>query len=257
LQPIAHSLESFLSWGEVMTLPSSRKGTWSQALKAFGGPILAVFVFRWLLLEPFVIPSGSMIPTFLVHDHILVNKLAYGVHFPFTDRWIFQWSHPKKRQIAVFKNPKNPEVFFVKRIVATAGDEIEMSKGFLFVNGEKIEQVPISDLPQFDSSRIYSGEDDEDNFEYFLESGNLIRYLQAGRSSSEFENIKVPEDSVFVMGDNRHQSSDSRAWGFVPESNIIGKSEWIWLSCDKTLQDGPFLCDPRSMRWARMFHRTQ
>lgn len=230
-------------------LVKSKKGTWPQALVTFLGPILGVLVFRWLLLEPFVIPSGSMIPTLLVHDHILVSKLSYGIHLPFSEKWLVQWARPQRREIAVFKFPKNPDVFYVKRIVAVGGDEISVEKGQLRVNGELI--------PQVEAQQKYSGEDDEDHFEHFLELGNTVRYRSSIRELSFFEKTKVPEGHFFVMGDNRDQSSDSRYWGFVPEANAVGRAWVIWLSCDKTLQTAPFLCDPQSMRWARMFLRAQ
>jgi signal peptidase I len=235
------------------------RGTWPQALRQFFGPILGILVFRWLLLEPFVIPSGSMIPSLLVHDHILVNKLAYGIHWPFSETWIFQWSHPEKREIAVFKYPKNKEVFYVKRIVATAGDEVELKRGQLIINGEAIEQAPVQEQTTVGNSDSlkYSGEQDEASYIYFTEAGSVIRYRLEGREYANFAKFKVPEGVFFVMGDNRDQSSDSRVWGFVPEKNLVGRATWIWLSCDKTLQDAPFLCDPKAMRWGRMFKRTQ
>jgi signal peptidase I len=227
----------------------NKKGTWPQALVTFLGPILGVLIFRWLLLEPFVIPSGSMIPTLLVHDHILVNKLSYGVHLPFSEKWLLQWATPKKREIAVFKFPKNPDVFYVKRVVAVAGDEIAVEHGQLLINGEVV--------PQESSPEKYSGEQDETDFDHFFELGNTVRYRAGNKENSFYEKTKVPAGYFFVIGDNRDQSSDSRFWGFVPEANAVGRAWVIWLSCDKTLQTAPFLCDPQSMRWARMFLRAQ
>src|SRR5262245_60651682 len=107
---------------------------------------------RWLLIEPYVIPSGSMIPTLLIHDHIFVNKLAYGVHVPFSKQWIVAWKNPQRFDVIVFRYPKNPEVFYVKRVVAVAGDKVSVRDGQLHVNGETISQEKFleSDFEYFD-----------------------------------------------------------------------------------------------------------
>ncbi len=228
----------------------SKKGTWPQALLTFFTPILGVLVFRWLLLEPFVIPSGSMIPTLLVHDHLLVNKLAYGIHLPFSDLWLIKWKKPQKNEIAVFKFPQNPKIFYVKRIVATSGDEIEMKDGVLFVNGIASVQTP-------SKQDWYTGEKDTHGFDYFYENQHPIRYLKDQKELSQFSKVQVPIDHFFVVGDNRDQSYDSRSWGFVPEKNLVGTAGIIWLSCDKTLPSAPFICDPQSIRWFRMLKSVQ
>lgn len=222
------------------------KGTWPQALVTFLAPIVGIFVFRWAFFEPFVIPSGSMIPTLLVHDHIVVNKTSYGLHIPFGEAWVAQWSHPHRGEIVVFKYPKNKDVFYVKRVVAIGGDEVSVENGQLRINGELIAQKP-------SSVRVYSGENDEDDFDYFIEKDHFVRYYRGRNESSEFHTVTVPKGHYFMMGDNRDQSSDSRFWGFVPEALIVGRASRIWLSCDKTLPSAPFLCDPQTIRWQRVF----
>ncbi len=226
----------------------SKKGTLSQALRTFFTPIVGVIVFRWLLFEPFVIPSGSMIPTLLVHDHIFVSKMAFGIRMPSTDGWLWRWGSPERGDVVVFKYPKNPDVFYIKRIVAIGGDEISMNQGVLQVNGV--------DLPQVESAALYSGENDESDYDYFSEKNHIIRYRKGERSLSEMEKVTVPEGQLFAMGDNRDQSSDSRVWGFVPEQNIVGRPTFIWLSCEKTLSSAQFLCDPQSIHWSRLFARV-
>jgi signal peptidase I len=196
-----------------------------------------------MIAEPFVIPSGSMIPTLHVHDHILVNKLAYGLHVPFSKKWIFQWASPRRGDIVVFRYPENPDVFYVKRAIGLGGDRVTMEHGTLVVNGEK--------LPIERSSPSTAVPADEDSFEYFAENGHLIRYRD--QYSASFEEITVPEGKIFVLGDNRDQSNDSRFWGFVPEENLIGRAWLIWLACDATLPSAQFLCDPTTLRWDRVF----
>lgn len=217
------------------------RATWKQALICFLGPLLAIFVVRWLLLEPYVIPSGSMIPTLWVHDHIFVNKLAYGIHVPMSKSWILHWGSPRKNEIVVFRYPESPEVFYVKRVVATAGDTLEIREGQMWINGEAIPQEPLSQ--------------DEEGFMHFQEPGRRIRYLHY--EESNFDSITVPEDHFFVIGDNRDQSNDSRYWGPVPVENVVGRASLIWLSCEETLPSARFLCDPKTLRFERIFKIVQ
>ena len=231
--------------------PIGKQATWKQALTAFFIPIVAVLAFRWLLLEPFVIPSGSMIPTLLVHDHIVVNKLAYGIKWPFGRSFLFRWSDPKADQIVVFRYPENPDIYFIKRILAVAGDELVIENGELKING-KVVMINSAEAPHLTS--------DEADFDYFTESfsdqhsPHLIRY-EKNRWRDRFS-TKVPEGHFFVMGDNRDQSNDSRVWGFVPVDHLIGTAQMIWLSCEETLAATPMLCNPQTLRWSRLFKKV-
>lgn len=225
--------------------PRDLRATWPQALATLFGPLILFFTVRWLLIEPYVIPSGSMLPTLSVHDHILVNKLAYGIHVPFSKKWIAQWARPGRGDIVVFRYPENPDVFFVKRAVAVGGDRIALENGVLRVNGEPVplEKIDPPAPPSFG----------DDSYEYFREADYRIRYLDQFRA--QFEETTVPEGSVFVMGDNRDQSNDSRVWGFVPEENLVGRAWLVWLACDSTLASAQFICDPTTLRWDRIFTR--
>lgn len=223
-----------------------KKGTWPQALVTFFAPILIIVSIRWLIFEPFVIPSGSMIPTLLIHDHIFVNKLSFGVKIPFGNKFIVQWAHPKRGDIVVFRYPENPDVFYVKRILAVGGDTIEIRSGNVVVNGELIPQAPISAEP-------FAKLNENQNFEYFEETlGNTFTSRYAYREGSNFPPTEIPENSFFVVGDNRDQSNDSRFWGVVPESHLVGRAKVIWLSCAQTLPTAQFICDPQTLRWDRM-----
>lgn len=217
------------------------KATWSQATLQFVFPILLIAVLRWLLIEPFVIPSGSMIPTLAVHDHIFVNKLAYGVRAPFSSNYLTRWSRPERGQVIVFKYPENPDVFYVKRLIAKGGDKVEVHEGIVFINGVAQAQEEVN----------IQKDEAEERFDYYKENGHLIRY--ANRDYSEYAAVTVPEGMLFVMGDNRDQSYDSRFWGFVPEDNVIGSASFVWLACEKTLATAQFLCDPSTLNIQRMF----
>ena len=191
------------------------RGTWKQALISILLPILLILIFRWILFEPYIIPSGSMIPTLQIHDHILVKKFAYGVRLPFSEKWLLEWSSIQRDDVIVFKYPKDPNVFYIKRVVGVPGDQVESIEQTIYVNGKMIQG----------SSQI---------------------------STEDFEAVIVPEESFFVMGDNRYASSDSRVWGFVPQKNILGKAWIVWLSCEEMLPNAQFLCDPQTMKWDRV-----
>lgn len=223
------------------------RASWPQALLTLFGPLLLFFTVRWLIAEPYVIPSGSMIPTLHIHDHILVNKLAYGVHVPFSKAWIAQWSGPKRGDIVVFRFPPNPEVFYVKRAIGLPGDRVKMQEGAVLINGQP--------LPLAEAQAPGSDEYADESFQYFKEENHLIRYRS--KTDAFADEVTVPEGAVFVMGDNRDQSNDSRFWGFVPQENLIGRAWLIWLACDFTLPSAQFLCDPKTLRWDRVLLRPQ
>jgi signal peptidase I len=242
-------VEAFLSHRELKSelgMKKDLRGTWPQALLSFFGPVLLVLCVRWLLFEPFVIPSGSMIPSLLIHDHIFVNKLAFGVHVPFKNQFLVQWGHPKHGDVVVFRFPDNPEVFYVKRVIAVGGEEISIQKGQITINGAAYPQ-----------EKVTLAEEDPD-FQYEKEtSDHAYTIRHRNKDLSEFAKTQVPAGHFFVMGDNRDQSNDSRFWGFVPEENLIGTAERIWLSCDRTLASAQFLCDPQAIRWQRFLKKVE
>lgn len=222
----------------------SLKGTWNQAILTFLFPILLVLSLRWAVLEPFVIPSGSMIPNLLIHDHIVVKKFAYGLHVPFSNKWLLQWSQPQRGDIVVFKYPENPEIYYIKRLIGLPGDVVEVRNGQISINGEKLKLTAFTDPIN------------EKGFFYFHETnGNKtysIRFL-FDSDNGEVQVYKIPDKQYFFMGDNRDQSSDSRVWGYVKEEYIVGKAWVVWLSCDNTLPTMTFVCDPSQIRFKRLF----
>lgn len=161
--------------------------------------ILALFI-REFFAQAFKIPSGSMIPTLLVGDRLMVNKLRYGPKVRFTDKRVPGFSRPKRGDIIVFIFPDDPKRDFIKRLIAFGGETVEIKDGGIFINGKLIEDPAIS--------KIY--------------------YYNRGDYGQEGQVIKVPEGQVYVLGDNSGSSHDSRFWGFVPESNIIGRAEFVY-----------------------------
>lgn len=224
-------------------MPKNLKGTWNQAILSFIFPILLVLTVRWALIEPFIIPSGSMIPTLLVNDHILVSKYSFGLKVPFTNHWLIRWAQPQRGDVLVFRYPPNPDVFYIKRLIGLPGDEIVLNDGRIKINGEplKLEPTQIADASP--------------NHHYFNETiGSKQHVVRFVTMLSDMENkIVVPGGSYFFMGDNRDESSDSREWGFVDEKLLIGKAVFIWLSCDEMLPTMRFMCNPAQIRKDRIF----
>lgn len=219
----------------------SKKGTWKQALITFFSPLVLILGLRWAIIEPFVIPSESMVPNLLVHDHILVKKFSFGLKVPFTDISLIRWGHPKPGDIVVFKYPDNPSIYYVKRLIGLPGDKIEVNNGRVTRNGEAVNYQPLPDFEYSYSESLST-----------RPPHTVIIHSEAVPGSEHA--FSVPEKQFFMMGDNRDNSSDSRVWGFVPEQNLVGKAWLIWLSCEETLADARFICDPLKMRWNRVFN---
>lgn len=239
----------------------SKKATWSQAILSIFWPLLAVLSIRWALFEPFVIPSGSLIPTLLVHDHIVVKKFAYGVKFPFTDVSILRWGQIHKGDIVVFRYPLDPDVYYVKRVVGLPGDKISIKNSQMSINDQLIKTIDSESFSaeltaELDAQNLF-----EDGYSYFQETlgekQHLIRHRKDLENSFAESEFLVPEHQYFMMGDNRDESSDSRVWGFVKEDLIVGQAWKIWLSCDETLESASFICDPKQIRWQRLFKAVQ
>jgi signal peptidase I len=192
--------------------------------------LLIVLVFRSFLFEPFKIPSGSMIPTLLVGDFIVVNKFSYGVRLPVLNKKIISVSEPKRGDVVVFRYPKDPSINFIKRAIGLPGDTITYRDKDLFVNGEIIES---SSSGQFKSSDIKCTTPEPDANLHVETIGDVTHdILLHDRRASRNGQWVVPEGHYFMMGDNRDRSNDSREWGFVPEENLLGRAVGIWLNFD-------------------------
>ena len=247
------------------------KNGWDFRSKHFwtdgwGSLFLAVFIalfIRWGFVEAYVIPSGSMLPSLLIHDHIFVNKLVYGVRAPFSENWLFKFSEPKRGEVIVFKYPKDMSTFFIKRVVGLPGDKIYYENGTLFINDKPMEKkVPMSAddfnwLRDADFQRDGNFSDSKDNYVHFTEAlpeKDHSILLRRGDVYETYGPVTVPDGNLFVMGDNRNNSADSRVWKFLPEQNILGRAMFVWLSCEETVPALPFLCNPLTIRWGRFFH---
>ena len=204
--------------------------------KSFFPVLLIVFLLRSFIVEPFRIPSGSMLPTLEIGDFLLVNKFQYGLRLPIVYKKIIPVKDPERGDIMVFRYPDDPKVNFIKRVVGLPGDVIEYKLKRLYINGTIVDLV--------------------DDGKYLFKSANGVKHiadrfvasLDIEKSHSVLKDSKnnrpnsgkwtVPEGHYFVMGDNRDHSSDSRSWKFVPEANIVGKAFFIWFHYDNVTERG-------------------
>lgn len=200
--------------------------------------LLIVLLFRSFLFEPFKIPSGSMIPTLLIGDFILVNKFTYGLRLPVLNSKFVDISEPKRGDVVVFRYPVDPGVNFIKRLVGLPGDTIVYRDKKLFINGEPVE---LETQGTFSSSEIKCTTPRPDAERYAEQLGEVKHdiLLHHGSGSRDGQWV-VPEGHYFMMGDNRDRSNDSREWGFVPEANLMGRAVGIWLNFDYTKGCGDF-----------------
>ena len=184
--------------------------------------VLALFI-RAFVVQAFKIPSGSMKPTLLIGDHILVNKFIYGVKIPFTDHFVLQVKKPERGDIVVFKWPRNEKKDFIKRVIGVAGDKVEIKDDMLWVNGEKIETKLAGEYTDKELRRA------KRYLEFLGETKHPI--LDVYNKHENYGPTVVPENAIFVMGDNRDQSLDSRYWGVVSLNKLKGKAfiiYWSW-----------------------------
>jgi len=215
--------------------------------------IVVVFVLRSFLFEPFKIPSGSMIPTLMINDLILVNKFHYGVRLPVSNLKIFDNHSPERGDVMVFRYPPKPSLDYIKRVVGLPGDEVAYLNKKISVNGKPLDKAA---LPEFfdedalrytkqyqevaaDGQRKYRilNEDDRPSF---VQATEDFPFRENCRYNSEGVVCKVPPGHYFMMGDNRDNSLDSRFWGFVPEKNIVGKAFFVWMNFGNLKRIGGF-----------------
>ncbi|MEI7786244.1 MAG: signal peptidase I [Betaproteobacteria bacterium] len=217
-------------------------------------PVIAiVFILRSFLFEPFKIPSGSMIPTLLINDLILVNKFHYGVRLPVINLKIINNHSPERGDVMVFRYPPKPSLDYIKRVVGVPGDEVAYLNKQLSINGKPLVQQALPDFFDADALR-YSKQFEERTADgarkyrilveaerpAFIPGAEQFKFRDNCRYSTEGVVCKVPAGHYFMMGDNRDNSLDSRFWGFVPEENIVGKAFFVWMNFGNLKRIGSF-----------------
>jgi signal peptidase I len=218
---------------------------WVEYAKSFFPVILIVFFIRSFLVEPFKIPSGSMIPTLQVGDFILVNKFTFGIRLPIVNKKLVQLNDPQRGDVMVFHYPENPALDYIKRVAALPGDSVEYRNKRLWINGVEQAQQPDGDYNYVETGLnfVHTEKRLETLGEHrhavlvnpempTLHLGSVAEFKGRENCSygSEMVRCKVPDGHYFMLGDNRDNSRDSRYWGFVPDNQIVGKAFFIWMN---------------------------
>jgi len=220
---------------------------WVEYSKSFFPVILIVFTLRSFLVEPFKIPSGSMIPTLLVGDFILVNKFTYGIRLPIINQKIIDINQPQRGDVMVFRYPKDTSMDYIKRVVGLPGDKITYREKHIYVNGNPVKYQDKGEYNYIESGLNYAATisyteilgqhnhtvivQPEQNTYYPTQVENFPGRENCTYKQNEFT-CTVPQGQYFMMGDNRDRSNDSRYWGFVPDKNVVGKAFMIWWNFD-------------------------
>lgn len=245
LSDLDHALEDKLAF--------ARKSTIREYSESIGIAVAIALLLRAFVVEAFQIPSGSMIPTLEVGDHIFVAKFSYGLVVPFSNKKIFEFRQPSRGDVIVFKYPQDPSIDYIKRVVGLPGETVELRHNEVFINNRPMPREHVGSYhgspDERDSDSELWHETLDDKQHEALQDGN--------RTPQNFGPIVVPEGNVFVMGDNRDNSSDSRVWGTVAHELIKGKALVVWWSRG-TPDEAPWYGKPvawlKSIRFGRFFH---
>ncbi|AOJ68191.1 MULTISPECIES: signal peptidase I [Burkholderia] len=228
-----------------------RQPWWLEYTASFFPVILVVFVVRSFIVEPFKIPSGSMVPTLLVGDFILVNKFDYGLRLPITNQKITEGRPLQRGDVVVFRYPKDESVDYIKRAIGLPGDTVAYQDKKLTINGQPVPEAPLPDY--FDEERMNYAKQFEETIgarkNAILNNPAVPPFVMGAddypyRDNCQYDSrgvvCKVPPGHYFMMGDNRDNSADSRYWGFVPDKNIVGRAFFIWMNFSELKRVGSF-----------------
>ena len=231
--------------------PDAKDPWWVEYGASFFPVILLVFGLRSFVVEPFKIPSGSMIPTLQIGDYILVNKFTYGIRLPVLNKKVIDINLPQRGDVMVFRYPLDPSTDYIKRVVGVPGDVVAYQNKRLTINGKPVETERVDDYlhpEQLHYSKQYVEKADEMEHRT-LNDGDDSGFITGAtqfpqRDKCRYNNAgivcTVPPGNYFMMGDNRDNSKDSRYWGFVPEENIVGKAFFIWFNFSNLKRIGSF-----------------
>ncbi|HEY4187076.1 MAG TPA: signal peptidase I [Polyangia bacterium] len=234
-------------------LAFARKSTIREYSESIGIAVAIALLLRAFVVEAFQIPSGSMIPTLEIGDHIFVAKFSYGLVVPFSNKKIFEFSQPSRGDVIVFKYPQDPSIDYIKRVVGLPGEKVELRHNEVFINDKPMARERVG--PFHDDGA--ADERDSDLWNETLGTKQHEALQDPSRMPQNYGPIVVPEGNVFVMGDNRDNSSDSRVWGTVAHDLIKGRALVVWWSRG-TPDEAPWYAKPiawiKSIRFGRFFH---
>ncbi len=205
---------------ENVRLELSREPVVVEYSKSFFPVLFLVLVLRSFLVEPFQIPSGSMLPTLQIGDFIMVNKYHYGIRLPVAGTKVIELNDPQRGDVMVFKYPENPRINYIKRVVGLPGDHIRYANKTFYINGEPMKQEFVARLEAQSPQKELANEQLGDV------SHQIYKNLTRPRRPAEWI---VPQGHYFMVGDNRDNSNDSRFWGFVPDELVVGKAFAVWM----------------------------
>lgn len=210
-----------------------------------------VFAFRSSFLNWYVIPTGSLLPSLKIGDHVVVNKLSYGFMLPFMNTQLFSWNAPDRGEIVVFKGPKGEkDLTMIKRVVGLPGDKVSFTNGILTINGVEAHETPVYDA---NVREHFGGNETADGFDVYEESGfsqnphYIMRLKYGGYTAHDARTWVVPPHKLLLVGDNRDNSADGRFWGYMDENRIYGRA--FMISYSTYSQDGSVLPKLRNDRW--------
>jgi signal peptidase I len=229
----------------------AREPWWIEYPKSFFPVILIVFLLRSFLFEPFKIPSGSMVPTLVVGDFILVNKFTYGIRIPIINKKIVDVNQPQRGEVMVFRYPEDPSLDYIKRVVGIPGDKISYVNKVLSINGQAVARKPLPDYlhrERISYSRQFQEQIGQSDHAILIDEDapaavpfvRQFPFRENCNYNSEGVTCTVPPGHYFAMGDNRDNSADSRVWGFVPDENIVGRAFFIWFNFSELKRFGRF-----------------
>ena len=240
-------------------LAFARKSTVREYSESIGVAVAVALLLRAFVVEAFQIPSGSMIPTLAVGDHIFVSKFSYGLSIPFTDTKILQYAEPKRGDVIVFKWPNDHSIDYIKRVVGLPGDVIEMKQEELYINGKPVQRERLPRVCSDDEAPRAGELFEAHDCELWEETLGDVRHetIQVpGHGGRDFPRTIVPPHHLFMMGDNRDNSSDSRFWGTVDLDLVKGRALIVWWSRGET--EGWSLGSWfKAIHWNRFFHRVR
>jgi len=234
-------------------LSFARKSTLREYAESIGVAIAVALLLRAFVVEAFQIPSGSMIPTLEVGDHIFVSKFSYGLSIPFTDTKILQYSQPSRGDVIVFKFPQDTSTDYIKRVVGLPGDTVEVRQGQLYVNGNEIHRERVPERCHYSEVSTAGVPDDHDCERWVETLGKKVHdtILEPAHPAQDHPRTVIPPGEVFVMGDNRDNSYDSRKWGTVKMNLIKGRALIIWWSRGNSAPNPVGWA--KAIRWKRFF----